>query len=87
MKVTPIGNYLLLKKYSKPVKKGSLIIPNEKTYDHWGVYQCRDYTIDKDNNYKSGDILQFKPYAKQPIHDSDEIFLVKEEDIIARIEP
>jgi len=86
MKVSPIGNYLLLKKYTKPAQKGSLIIPNGKNYDQWGVYQSHDSTIESTKNYKIGDILQVKPYAKQPVDDSDDLFLVKEEDVVARIE-
>lgn len=81
MKIKPEDPYLLIRKYVKPVTQGKLILSQEENYNNWGI-------IDEQylERFKVGWIVQMKPYSKIPIDGSDDLFLVKHEDVIAIIE-
>jgi co-chaperonin GroES (HSP10) len=81
MKVEPASNYILLQKYIG-VSKSNLILPDDKKNKHWGTVldigtDCNPVIIDC--------LVQVKPFSQIPVENSDDLFLVKEEDIIAFI--
>lgn len=77
MKITPNHPYTLLKKYVKPVIPGKLILSKEEQHNNWGVMVEGD---------RANQIVQIKPFSKIAVDGSDELFLVKEEDILAFIQ-
>ena len=86
MRITPCDKYLLLKRYKKPQKQGALIITNEKEHHNWGiVVGCGNCNLNWDDCTDA--IVQIKPYSHIPVDGSDDYFLLKEEDVIAFIEP
>lgn len=76
MKVKPQDPYLLLKKYVKPIVPGKLILSKEEQHNNWGVVV---------EGERANQIVQIKPFSKIAVDGSDELFLVKEEDILAFI--
>jgi hypothetical protein len=77
MKVTPNHPYTLLKKYVKPVIPGKLILSKEEQHNNWGIIVEGD---------RANQIVQIKPFSKISVDGSDDLFLVKEEDILAFIQ-
>lgn len=77
MKIVPKDGYILVKKYVKATIPGKIILSKEDSYNNWAVLASGD---------RENTIVQIKPFCKMPIEGNTDLFLVKEEDVLAYIE-
>jgi len=83
MQIKPIGTYLLIQKYKKPEEKRLIINPNEKDeFPHQGIIVKAG--INCVYSWNEGDRIRYTPYIEQ--HIDQDLFLIKEESIMAVIE-
>lgn len=82
MKITPLQTYILLKKYKKPEEKKLIINPNETNEFPFQGIVVQDCVLQVD--WKAGTRVRYLPHTEHKM--SDDLFLLKEESIIAIIE-
>jgi co-chaperonin GroES (HSP10) len=82
--ITPLGkNYLLLKMKEEEVKKGSLLLPNEKPN------QIKALVVDFGNKCEEkisvGSIVLLPPYSGKTIQDDDKEYILIHEEMLLGI--
>lgn len=87
MKVEPRKGWILVKKYKKDEKAGILLLKDDK-YKNWfvvqSVYSKDDVTCC--DTALGNRIVQSLPFTVQPVEGTEDLFLIKEENIIAVID-
>jgi co-chaperonin GroES (HSP10) len=82
--ITPLGkNYLLKKIEEEEVKKGSLLLVNQKRDE------IKAYVIDRgmkcEENISTGDVVLLPTYGGKTVHDGDEEFILVNEEMLLGI--
>lgn len=78
MKLRPIGERCLVKKFKEEQKKGSLILLTEKQDEWYEVVSSNNETL------SASSVILLAKYAGQEIElDGEQFFIVNEKDIIA----
>lgn len=76
----PVGKRLLVKQVKEDVVNG-LILPEDKNSQKMLVVSISE---DDSSSFKVGDVVLLEKYAGQPVTvNGDELFVVKEEQVIA----
>ena len=89
MKITPLRNQVLLKKFKPEPKKKGIIIVDEKQEDlHLGILiDSGSGSFIECDKIRSGIHVRYMPYTAQIIKDGDdEYLLIEDKNILAIIE-
>lgn len=81
MKVKPINKRLIIKLLKKEEKPGALIIlENDKSHENY--FEIVEVSLDSNPDFNIGDKVYIDRYSNHAIEGTDDLFIVREENVI-----
>lgn len=84
MKVKPINKRLIIKKVNKPDAKGQLLFVTEE-HRYEPFFEIVEVSLDSNPDLQIGDKVYIDRYSHHAIEGTDDLFIVREENILGVI--